>query len=356
MTRPTLLPGLRLLWRDKHHLQVGTDPERALVLEFPIPAVAQVLELLDGSRSEDKLHRDAAALGIPATATTDLLASLRVVGLVVGAHTLLPQQLPEPARRRLATELAGLALQPARDEADTPTPAQALRRRAAARVLVNGHSRLVVPIAVTLLAAGVGQVVPVLAGQATLADAAVGGLTPADATRSRAQAAVDALSRTVPGARVGALTPDRATFIVQAGQAQPARLAALAAARRRVPTLVVDVRDGVAVVGPLVPPSGSPCLHCLDLHRSDRDPGWPRLAAQLAGGADAALACTVTTALAATAYAAHEVLASLDGRRPETVGATVEISAPGRERRRRWPPHPRCDCARAGRRQHQRDG
>ncbi|HWB36713.1 MAG TPA: hypothetical protein VHA75_11880, partial [Rugosimonospora sp.] len=115
MSRPTLLPGLRLLWRDRHHLQVGTDPERALVLEFPIPAVAQLLDLMDGSRTEDRLHRDAAGLGIPATATAELLASLRRAGLVVGAHTLLPAQLPEPTRRGLATEVAGLALHPARD-------------------------------------------------------------------------------------------------------------------------------------------------------------------------------------------------------------------------------------------------
>jgi hypothetical protein len=354
MSRPALLPGLPLLWRDRHHLQAGTDPERALVLEFPVPALARVLDLLDGSRTEQRLERDAAALGIPATAVTELLASLRAAGLVVGAHTLQPGRLPEPTRRRLTAELAGLAL--ARTGTGAPTPAEALRRRAAARVLVRGHSRLATPIAATLAAAGVGHVTPLVDGRTTLADVAVGGLAPADASRPRADAATDAVLRAAPDARVGLLTADRATVIVQAGHAQPARLAALAGARRGVPTLAVEVREGVVVVGPLVPPSGSPCLRCLDLHRADRDAAWPRLAAQLAGAPDADLPCTTTTVLAATAFAAHEVLCCVDGLPPRTLGATVEISAPGVQRRRTWSPHPRCDCVGRGRRHHQRDG
>jgi hypothetical protein len=236
------------------------------------------------------------------------------------------------------------------------TPAQALRRRAAARVLIRGHTRISATLAATLKASGVGQVAVDVAGQATVADSSIGGLTPADSGRPRAAAAADAVLRAAPGAVVGPLPAHRATFVVQVGQEQPARLAALAAARRRVPTLAVDIRDAVAVVGPLVPATGAPCLNCLDLHRRDHDQAWPQLAAQLVSAPETPLACTVATALAATAYAAHQVLAWLDGRPTETLGATVEISTPGRHRRRTWPPHRGCDCSQAGRRQHQRDG
>jgi hypothetical protein len=316
MSCPTLLPGLRPLWRDAHHIQLGTDPERAVILELAVPELAQVLALLDGSRTEDRVLREAAGLGVPPQAGSELLASLCRAGLVVGAHTVLPRTLPEPVRRHLGGELAGLALR--RDHPDElPTPAQALHRRAAARVLVQGWPRFATPIVTTLTDAGIGQV-------------------------------------TQDGPAVMPRT-GRPTFLVQVGQLQPARLAALTAARRRVPVLTVDVRDGVVVTGPLVPPSGSPFLGCLDLHRTDRDAAWPRLAAQLATAPDAPL-CTATTLLAAAAFAAHQVLCWVDGRRAETVGATVEISEPGRTRRRSWPPHPRCDCARLVRRQHQRDG
>ena len=57
----------------------------------------------------------------------------------------------------------------------------------------------------------------------------------------------------------------------------------------------------------------------------------------------------MATLLAATAFATAEVLTFLDGGTPETLGATVEISAPGRFRRRTWHPHPGCRCLRVRR-------
>ena len=52
------------------------------------------------------------------------------------------------------------------------------------------------------------------------------------------------------------------------------------------------------------------------------------------------------TALAGAAYAAAEVLTHVDadGGSPTTLGATVEISAPGQPVRRQWGPHPSCGC------------
>ena len=106
------------------------------------------------------------------------------------------------------------------------------------------------------------------------------------------------------------------------------------------PHLAVTIREGSAVIGPLVGARGRPCLHCLDLHRRERDAAWP---GSVSAGVEP---CAVSTVLAATAYAVAEALAFLDGGAPETTGATAEIRAPGRVRRRSWPPHPECACAR----------
>src|SRR3712207_7110553 len=54
--------------------------------------------------------------------------------------------------------------------------------------------------------------------------------------------------------------------------------------RRGVPHLVATVRGETGVVGPLVVPGATGCLRCADLHRRDRDPRWPALAAQLTAG------------------------------------------------------------------------
>jgi hypothetical protein len=328
------------LWRDRHTVQFGTDPRRAVVLEFADPALVRVLDLLDGSRTEPAVIREAARLGVAEPATAALLAALREGGLVVETRSLVPAGFAEPVRRGLAPEVAALAL---RGEG---TPAVALRRRAAARVLVTGYGRLAVPIAAALAQAGVGHVDPALTGRTRLDDATLGGLLPADADRPRATAAAEAVARTAPAARVGSVRDGTATFVVQVGAQRPAGLTALAYGRRRVPHLAVDIRDGVAMVGPLVPPAGSPCLYCVDLHRQDRDPAWPALAAQLSTGPDHPPPCSVTTLLSGVAYAVDEVLSYLDGRAPQTVGTTIEISGPGQDRRRTWTPHPSCACAR----------
>ena len=108
------------------------------------------------------------------------------------------------------------------------------------------------------------------------------------------------------------------------------------------------------MVGPLVLPGATPCLTCLDLHRVDRDRGWPVVAAQL-GGASRPLGGQRTTA------PCDVVLASAGGRarRAGCAGppsTTPPRAVPGRApggaapaglwpRRRSWPLHPRAAAA-----------
>jgi hypothetical protein len=351
LLRPTLLPGLRRLWRTPHTLQLGVDPARAVVLQLPNPAAAKLLDLLDGVHTERAVLAHAARYGVAEADARTLLEFLHDAGLVVGAQTLLPARLSGPARERLAAEAASIALRRV-----AATPAQVLRHRAAARVVVTGRGRLGPVVATGLAHAGVGQVSPVLDGRVEPADTFTGGLLAADLGRPRSAAVADAIRRAVPGTDTRPVRRGEATFVVQTGTATPTPVHSTSYARYRLPHLAVTVRDGTAVVGPLVPPAGSPCLNCVDLHRLDRDPAWPALAAQLATQPAGEL-CATATALAAAGFAVAEVLSYLDGRvagrgagEPQTLGATVEIAAPGRHRRRTWPPHPRCDCTRRPRR------
>jgi len=322
LARPTLLPGLRRLWRGRHALQLGVDPARAVVLELPDPAAARLLDLLDGTRSERAVLAAAGGYRIAEADARALLDALRTAGLVVGAQALLPHTLPEPARRRLATEAAALAL---RGTGAPDTPAQILRRRAAARVVIAGQGRLAVPVAVALAQAGVGHIAPAAGSGA-------------------ADEIVAAVGRAAPGTRTMPVRRRETSFVVQVGATGPANLVAASYAQHRLAHLALAVRDGVAVVGPLVPPAGGPCLQCLDLHRKDRDPDWPELAGQLAGTTSDP--CAVATILSAAGLAAGEVLGWLDGDTPATIGASIEIATPGQLRRRSWPPHPHCDCYR----------
>lgn len=369
MRRPLLIPHMRRLWRDPNTLQLGTDPSLATVLELGNPAMARVLDLLDGTRSEPVVVAAAAEYGVKAHEAEALLATLHDGGLLVGGRALLPVGLTDNQRERMAREAGALALaglragpapvpappqvKPRRSGAaslalppDPGTPAEMLRRRAAARVLVAGHAWLGALVASALGAAGIGRLDPALDGWTRIDDAMVGGLLPADAHRSRASAAADAVRRVAPEAVLAQLREGTATFVVRVGSRPGTALATRGVRQRGAPRLDVYLRDGVVVVGPLVRPGASPCGQCLELHRRDRDSDWSVLAAQLATGRDTVEACAVTTALAGAAYAVEEVLRHTDGRPVRTLGAAVEISGPGAARRRSWPAHPGCDCSR----------
>lgn len=296
--RPMLLPGLRPLWRTGRAVQLGTDPGRAVVLELADPSAGRLLYMLDGSRTENSLIKEAARLGMSETAARTLLLDLKDRGLVIGADALLPPGLSPSDRERLVPEAAALAL-------DHAAPAEILRRRATKRVVISGHGRLARLVEQGLRESGVGRV----AVQGTLRR-----LVP-QPEGPRVRVALASLHVAVTSGRL----PETSTR----------------------PLLLITVREGVVTLGPIVPARQGPCLRCLDLHRTDRDPAWPRIQEQLP---EEASACSSATAYAAAAYAIAEALAVLDGEPPLLLGESVDILGPHELRRRRWERHPECGC------------
>jgi bacteriocin biosynthesis cyclodehydratase domain-containing protein len=297
-------------------VQLGTDPEQAMVLEFPHPAAAKLLDLLDGSRTERAITDELGRIGMSAADVHEILTALIEAGLVVAAHTLMPSALPVDQRKRIAREAIALAL---RFRERPASPAAILRRRYASRVIIADDGPFARLLAPALLEAGVGK---------------VGRVTEAGATAT-----------SVGNGQSHPVRADDA-FVVQVGRMTRV---AVRGTRQRNPHLAITVRDAVAIVGPLVPPTGGPCLRCLDLHRADRDPAWPRLAAQLADKQTEPVPCAAATLLSAAGFAAAEVLTYLDGGMPATIGTTVEINGAAPWRRRTWTPHPACDCTRRAR-------
>ena len=334
-------------------IQFGVDPSTATVIELPGTDVARVLTLLDGSRHERAVVRDASAIGIAPEHATDLLAALREAGVLVSADALMPDSFTEPARRQLAAEGAARAIT-ARVDRALPDAAETLRRRRVAAVIVSGSARLAVPIASVLAASGIGHVDAQLRGRVRSADVSVGGFAMADLGRPRGTAAADAIRRAAPTAQTGTLRHGAASFVVQVGQRAPAELSAHGFARRGAAHLLVEERDAAVLVGPLVPAAGSPCLHCLDLHRRDRDPAWPALMAQIATSIDETPSTATSTCLIAVGLAVAQVLSHIDGGpEPAALGASIEVAPAATIRRRSWPPHPRCDCSRRAKRARQ---
>jgi bacteriocin biosynthesis cyclodehydratase domain-containing protein len=303
--RPALPPSLRRLWRGPRTLQIGRDPARALVLDGVGPAEVAFLGLLDGTRERAAALRAATEVGVPPSEAARLLQLLEGSGLLDdGAGDVTAVRRLAPADRdRLGPDLACWALV----RGGTEAAARALGRRQAAQVAVTGGGRVARTVADLLAEAGVGRVA------------------------ARGPAAGDALA--VLCSDDGALVPpELRDRLLLAGVAH----------------LVAETYETLGSVGPLVVPGRSPCLRCLDLHRRDRDPRWPVVAAQLTGPAPVLMSNDSVLAAVVAAHATLGAVAHLDdpATRSPLEGAMTEFRLPdGGLRRRRFAAHPACGCA-----------
>lgn len=362
---PLLAPAARRLWRDPQTLQLGRAAGRAMVLSGLDPTARAVLALLDGTRETAQVLATARTLGCHPGRAVELLGLLDDAGLLedAGADRTGLAGLDPDERERLGPDLSSLAL------LGGEGGIASAQRRLAAGVRVIGAGRVGAPLAALLTGAGLGAVDVLDRGSTRLVDAAVGGLAPSDSGRRRDEAAVGRAAALSARASVGA---SRRPDLVVLAPVSPAALEEdLSAVPPGVPHLLAEVRDTVGVVGPFVLPGSTACLRCLDLARSDLDPGWPALAAQLASPVRGIPPCDGVLAVAVAAQACLQVLALLDGAStpwtqpaqgapgtwptwqgrpgtspPAAVGGTLELALPDwRWRRRSWALHPDCGCA-----------
>lgn len=324
--RPALKPGLLPVWRDRDTLQIGIDSRRAVALTG-MAGVAWVITLLDGSRDRAQVIEAAADRGIPPEIAERVVALLATAGALDDFPAGTLRLLPSPLRARLAAELAAVSLA----HRDGDGGARTLARRLTAQVRIHGVGRIGAGIASILATSGIGLV------------------THADPPEDPAPAPPPKRPTTPrPNAgRAGKAPPSAplADLAILAGRPPMELLARLM--RERIPHLAVSADEAIGVVGPLVIPGRTACLRCLDLARTDRDPAWPLILAQLAGREPDPLACDAPLAAAVAAHAAAQALAFID--RPAEAGAvangTLELVLPSWQwRRRTWPPHPDCGC------------
>jgi hypothetical protein len=349
--RPQLKPALRRVWRDASTLQLGLDPSSAVVIGGLDPHVARLVESLDGTLDRPGVLTAASQLGVEqwrAGAVLELLTRAGVLDDAAADRQPL-RALEQRERDRLAPDLAAISLSGDRTDGGVAT----LARRRESVVSIHGAGRVGASVVTLLASAGVGGLAVDDTATSRLADTAPAGLTIDDEGARRQDAALRAARRVAPSVRPRSRAPERPDIAVLAvvGAVDPRLPDRLV--RRGVPHLFATVREGTGVVGPLVLPGRSSCKRCHDLHRTDRDPAWPSIAAQLAGTASHTTApCDVVLATTVAAHAALQVLAFLDGDRdaatPEvlpTVDGTLEIArTDGRMRRRSWSRHPLCGC------------
>jgi hypothetical protein len=210
-------------------------------------------------------------------------------------------------------------------------------------VRIYGAGKVGSCIATLLAAAGIGHVSCRDAGSVLAADLAPAGLCEADIGEPRSAGAARAIRRTAPEARTDdARRPDLAVLTASHGPELAVRLLA-----DGVPHLSAAAGEAIGVVGPLVIPGRSACLHCLDLARAERDPAWPLVLAQVIERQLSTPACDCVLATSVAAQASAQVLTFVDrGRADAVTNGTLELVLPGWQwRRRTWTPQAGCGCA-----------
>ncbi|MBT2266928.1 hypothetical protein [Rhodococcus erythropolis] len=120
------------------------------------------------------------------------------------------------------------------------------------------------------------------------------------------------------------------------------------------PHISVRIRDGNGVVGPLVLPGRSSCLRCADIIRSELDPHWLHLSAQLLGSAGHAESAMIHASVALALAEIDAALGALDlpgvedlpsAATAASLSSTLEIALrPYRITTRRWPRQISCSC------------
>jgi hypothetical protein len=305
LEQPQLAPYAALIQRKSDEIQVGIDPENALV--FRGAGFAVVLGLLDGSQPTSAVRRAGRAAGLTPGQVTGALDALAAAGLLA--------------------------------ERDS-TPYTNSMAQSAVRLIgagTVGHQ-----IARVLLSSGIGGLY-VYDGEPpdpALYPAAGVLASKAEALRSAVAADHGRISAVSHWSKPET-TPLNLT-ILACDRPEPDRVITDHLVRNDQPHLLVRSWGNGVSVGPLVVPGQTSCLRCADLARSDADPQWPDVLRQLSR-------TDIETPPALLAWAASvaaaQALAFLNGELPESASSTLELSWPDFVTRlRQWHAHPNCGC------------
>lgn len=306
-------------------------------------AATRVVDSLDGTRDRAQVLAAARSAGVGDDAAERVLVLLTERGMLDDAATdTRPlRELPLAERDRMEPDLLAVSLTSGKTDAGMSV----LRQRRCSSVHVYGAGRTGAAVASLLASSGVGKVHPIDPDPAGYADVAPAALQASDVGTLRERAAAAAVQNAAPSTRTDDAAPPDLAVLVPASGADLTIPDTLL--QQRVPHLSVTVREARAIVGPLVLPGETACLRCQHLHRADRDPAWPRLAAQLTGSHEGASTSAVVLSTAVAAASSTQALAYLDD--PEgplpTLDGSLELLLPDWQwHRRSWPPHPHCGC------------
>jgi molybdopterin/thiamine biosynthesis adenylyltransferase len=319
-------PARQLLWRNATDLQLGVH--EPVVFNDVTPEQERVLSLLQRGVADEAIVVDQAALLdriAPALIEFGQIKKPRL------SHQFMQGAFDELIRASFATGRDGVSV---------------LENRAAKTVHLDSLGKGGLLIALGLAAAGIGRVLTDDVARVSNQEVHALGYRSDQVGTLRISALEQLLrsrnSDTLIQNSTG-LTPAKSrhelAVLVASNAMDPRRFKSLLAARK--PHLAVYFESSNVSVSPLI--SGSPCLDCLNLHRTDADSAWPALASQLVGMVE--YLEDARSAMFASAMVVGEILRNLDSPTAERefIGHRLNVAS-GRVTEWTWTRHPDCNC------------
>ena len=277
ISNPKLAPGVRIYERGSSQVQIGINPNSALVIDKKVGKT--IKKFLTGAHSVSEICNQLVLDGHDLKSSENFLAQLSELGLVESGPIASTYDLQNPV-----SEIQRLNL-----FRETNGDLASINKRIGCEVSIRGAGRLGMTVCLLLASAGFPNITvhdPVLVSDSDL--------TPWGASRidigiRRDVVARNLVERMIRGAsahknslrfranrRLEILMPDqRADFPwISATSADPL-------IATDTPHLFATTSSSASFVSSIINPGKTPCLRCLHLHRCDQDPQWPLIDLQV---------------------------------------------------------------------------
>lgn len=272
-----LAPGVRLYERSDSQVQIGIDPNSAIVIDKKVGET--IGKLLDGAHTITEICNRLVSAGHEKSSSENFLKNLIELGLVEPGpiSATYDQQNPvsEVQRLNLLRETAG--------------DLESINNRIGCEISIRGAGRLGMTVCLLFAAAGFPNVTIHDSNLVSESDLTPWGASRIDIGIRRDAVAKNLVERMVRGAsahknslrfrahrKIEILMPDQRADFPWIPATSADQLIAT-----DTPHLFAATSTSASFISSVIQPGQTPCLRCLHLHRCDQDPGWPLIDLQV---------------------------------------------------------------------------
>ena len=271
LTNPKLAPGVRLYDRDVSAIQIGINPDTALVVNKKVGKT--IARLLTGAHSVDDICQKLVSDGHDLRSSELFLTRLIELGLVesgpISATYDDHNPVSETQRLNLTRETRG--------------DLELIKKRIECEISIRGAGRLGMTVCLLLASSGFPNITVHDSNLVSESDLTPWGASRIDIGIRRDTIAKHLIERMIRGVtshknhlryrpkrRLEILIPDQ-----RADYPWISATSAETFVASDTPHLFASSSSSSSLLSSVIQPGLNPCLRCLHLHRSDQDPKWP---------------------------------------------------------------------------------